>query len=364
MKKPNSLYIHIPFCEHICGYCDFVKLLYRDDFASSYVFSLIEEIKSLNLSNLKTIYIGGGTPTCLPSSLLKEVLSVCQPLLSKDYEFSVEGNPESLSEEKVALLARFGVNRVSIGMQSSHDERLKSLGRHHSLKDVISAVSLLRKHGIDNINVDLMYALPNEDSQELEEDLKAVLSLKTPHISAYSLILEDDSIFKHQNVKEAPSEVQADQYELILKTLRENGYERYEVSNFAKDGKYSKHNLTYWKDEGYYAAGLGASGYVDGIRFKNYVSLPRYLKERNKRESEEKETTTDELESYFLTNLRLSKGFSLSEFKARFGFPFLCKYQEKCDKLAARGLLNVTAERVYPTDQGLLLLDEILVELF
>lgn len=365
MKAPSSLYVHIPFCSSICGYCDFVKLLYRDDFAAAYLPSLKEEILSFRIpSKLSTIYVGGGTPSCLKEEDLADLLSFLKPYLGEGGEFTVEANPESLTPEKAQILARNGVNRVSLGMESATPRLLKLMGRRHDLAQVQEAVAALNEVGISNINLDLIYALPEESKEELNNDLEAALSLKTPHLSCYSLILEDSSLFHNKGIKEASSDEQAAQYEMILKRLREEGYRRYEVSNFAQGGHLSAHNLTYWRDEEYYGAGLGAAGYVNGIRYKNFVSLSDYLQSKSKRKEEEKVTLTSDYHYFLLTNLRLDEGFSLASFQNRFGVSFLEKAKKALPKLVAEGLMVVTPERVYCTDRGLLILDQVLLELF
>lgn len=362
---PRSLYVHVPFCRDICSYCDFCKLIYREPWAREYIPALFDEIDSFGIvpNSLETLYVGGGTPTSLADPLFTSLLQRLAPLLGPGGEFTVEANPDSLSKEKVAIMARNGVNRVSLGVQTFSPRLLALLRRHHTPENVRECLEMLARAGIANVNVDFMYALPGETPEEFERDLSAFSGLGVPHISTYSLILESGSILGVRGYQEASQDVQADMYEAILDALRKKGYRRYEVSNFALKGSESRHNRTYWKDEEYYGAGLGASGYVGGVRYTNVRSLPLYIKNARKRETEEVVSKDDDLRYFLLTNLRLEEGFREIDFEKRFHSPFL----EKCPKAAAlqeRGLLVATNDRWACTDRGLLLLDSVLVDLF
>ena len=249
----TSLYVHIPFCQKICSYCDFSKVLFNQKWAFSYIEALFKEIDSYKIKphSQKTIYVGGGTPTSLPDELFESLLLYLRKFLRAGGEFTVETNPESLTPLKIAIMKENGVNRVSIGMQSSNIKLLSLMEREHTYDDVYRCVNNLKTIGISNINVDLIYALPGEDMSILKEDIKALLSLDVPHISTYSLILEDSTKFKNLGYKEADDSIIADQYEEILNSLRAVGYERYEVSNYAKPGYESRHNTVYWKNKEY-----------------------------------------------------------------------------------------------------------------
>ncbi|MBP5091868.1 MAG: radical SAM family heme chaperone HemW [Bacilli bacterium] len=359
----RSLYVHIPFCRSICGYCDFTKLLYREEFSFAYIQELKKEILSKNLGPMDTIYVGGGTPSALSLDELQELFSLLARYVKDDTEFTVEANPESFDLEKAKLFASFGVNRLSFGLESAREDALRMMGREHSLGDLQNALNIARGVGISNLNVDLIYALPGEKMGELKEDIDALLSLGVPHLSTYSLTVGKGSIFAKKGMKETEQDEQAEQYELILASFRKEGYIRYEVSNFAKAGFESRHNKTYWKDEEYAGVGLGASGYEEGIRYTNTKSLAKYLAGKH-RDIIEKDDEEDALKYYFLTNLRLAEGFSLSDFEHRFGFSFLTRYEKTLSSLSKRGLLRCEGGRVFPTDQGVLLLDQILLSLF
>lgn len=359
---PRALYVHIPFCQHLCGYCDFCKLLINPKFVESYLPALFAELDAYAIGSVDTIYLGGGTPTALADPDFEAVLAKLSPYLAPAGEFTVEANPESLSDSKLALMKKYGVNRLSLGMESADPKLLQLMGRHHDFPKVQNAIARAKAAGITNLNVDLIYALPGETMVTLQSDLQALLSLDIDHISTYSLILEDDSLFKAEGISEASEEVQADSYELILKTLRAAGYTRYEVSNFARNGAYSRHNLVYWHDERYYGCGLGASGYIGSQRYTNTRSLPRYIKGPRIASSEEV-TLESDLSYYFLTHLRLEEGFALADFSAHFGFSFASRYEKTYDKLAEKGLIVSKEGRIKPTDHGIMVLDEILREL-
>jgi oxygen-independent coproporphyrinogen III oxidase len=360
---PQALYVHIPFCDHICAYCDFTKLFYRPDWGFSYVAELEREIDSCGDGPYKTIYLGGGTPTSLDLDLFACVLSELAPRLSNGGEFTCEANPESLSEAKLALMRLYGVNRLSIGIESSSPRLLKLMGRNHDFADSALAVERARKAGFDNISGDFIYALPHEGMATLQKDIARLLSLKLEHLSAYCLSVNPGTRFAAEGYREMEEGKQADQYEAILASFRAAGYDRYEVSSFCRPGRKSRHNLVYWTDEEYYGTGLGASGYVRGIRYDNTKNLKAYLEHRW-RCHEETVTPQDELKYYFTTNLRLEEGFALSSFRRRFGFDFFSVYREKAEKLAQEGLLTLLPSRVKATDRGILLLDRILLALY
>lgn len=362
--KPNSLYVHVPFCRHICAYCDFPKVIYNDAWVKSYLGALFFELEQRKIpKGLNTIYIGGGTPTSLGESDLDTLLGALRPYLAEPYEFSIEANPETMTLEKAKILAKHGVNRVSIGMQTTSSRLLKLLGRAHDEEDVRRSIALLREAGIANINVDLMYGLPFESEEELRKDLNAIESFDVPHISAYSLILEEGTAFYVKGIKPLDDDAQQDQFGIVREFLETHGWKRYEISNFARPGYECRHNLTYWHDEPYYAIGLGASGYVGDTRYVNTKNLQKYL---NHVYAGEIETLSKEsmIEDFLLTNLRLVEGFDPNVFKKRFGIDFLEAYHDKIRELADRGLLIVSPTRVKATSRGLDLLDTILRDLF
>lgn len=359
----DSLYIHIPFCDHICPYCDFPKVIYNPQWAFSYLDSLFFELDSLKINKVKTIYIGGGTPSSLSCDSLESLLKKVRPLLKEDYEFSFEANPDSLTKQKIALLAKYDVNRVSLGVQSTLDKNLSFLGRKHSFIDVSECVKNLKEAGISNINCDIIYAYKGLTITDLGKTIDDLLSLDLTHISAYSLILEKGTIFDIRGYKEENEDDCANQYEYILNRLRKEGYDRYEFSSFCKNNKKCLHNLSYWKNKEYYAIGLGASSYIGNKRYKNTLNLSSYLRKDYSR-VEEIVTNKDLYEYFLLTNLRLEEGFSIDRFEAIFGKEKTLELLGKTNKLLKDGLLIKEKNILRCSDRGLLLLDQVLLTLF
>ena len=316
----KSVYIHIPFCKNICSYCDFCKLYYKKDWVDLYLDKLNEEILDHYLDEkIKTIYIGGGTPSCLSLSQIKKLLEICQVFhLESQVEFTFECNLDDITEEILYLLKLKGVNRLSIGIQSFNETNLTFLNRQHTFVEAKEKMALIRRLGFENVNIDLMYALPTEDLSVLKKDLTLLLELEPNHISTYSLMIEPHTMLSKQNVKPISEDVDALMYKTIIKMLEKKGYHHYEVSNFAKDGYESKHNLTYWNNEEYYGFGLGASGYIDDIRYTNTKSLTKYLAGFYQKE-EEILSLKDVMDNELMLGFRKCEGISLTKFKQKFG---------------------------------------------
>ena len=271
MENSSSVYIHIPFCKNICAYCDFCKVLYNKAWAVKYLEKLKEEIKDRYMGEpIKTIYIGGGTPSALSLKEIEYLLTLTK-LFNTDIleEFTFECNIEDINEELLNLLAKFKVNRLSIGIESFNKENLLLMKRNVDYNDVAKKMELIRNKGFFNINLDLIYALPGEKISVLKKDIKLLLKLNPEHISTYSLMIEDNTFLKYKKINTIPEELDAFMYEYICKKLRKHGFKHYEISNFAKDGFESKHNLVYWNNEEYYGFGCGASGYIAGVRYDN-----------------------------------------------------------------------------------------------
>ena len=316
----KSVYIHIPFCRNICSYCDFCKLLYKKDWADLYLDKLNEEILDRYLDDeIKTIYIGGGTPSCLSLSQIKKLLEICHNFhLSSQIEFTFECNLDDITEEILYLLKLNGVNRLSIGIQSFNQVNLNFLNRQHTLEEAEEKMALIRKLGFNNVNIDLMYALPTEDLSILKKDLTMFLKLEPDHISTYSLMIEPHTMLYQKRIKPIIEDMDALMYKTIIKTLEKKGYHHYEVSNFAKEGYESKHNLTYWNNEEYYGFGLGASGYIDDIRYTNTKSLKNYL-DGFYRGEQEILSLKDVMDNELMLGFRKCEGVSLEKFKQKFG---------------------------------------------
>lgn len=362
-KRSNALYVHLPFCAHLCHYCDFAKLLYNGQLADAYVKALLDELESYHIGQVATIYLGGGTPTALSEQQLETVLAAVGPHLAANGEFTVECNVENATLGKLSLLKRYGVNRLSIGVESFHDEVLKAMNRKHTAAEAAEAVQSAKSLGFANINVDLMYGLPDTDIATVKEDIEGILKLDVDHISAYALSVAPNTVFYSRKVLEPAQETARAEYDLILSTLRQAGYRRYEVSNFARNGKLSAHNLVYWNDDEYYGIGLGASGYLDGVRYTNTRNMSKYLAGQY---ADEKETISPAIaeEDYLMLKLRLDEGFAKEDFAERFGFRYDDKYGEETKRLAEKGLLIDSPASLRCTDEGIMLLDYVLLHLF
>lgn len=279
MINKTSVYIHIPFCKSICAYCDFCKVLYNKEWAVAYLKKLKDEIKDRYMGEkIKTIYIGGGTPSSLSIKEIEYLLALTNLLNIQELEeFTFECNIEDITEELLDLLTKFKVNRLSIGIESFNEENLLLMKRKTDYKDAKRKMELIRSKGFNNVNLDLIYALPGEKMSTLKKDIKLLLSLNPEHISTYSLMIEDNTFLNYKKVNNISEEIDASMYEYICKKLKKAGYNHYEISNFAKEKCESKHNLVYWNNEEYYGFGCGASGYIAGVRYDNTRSLSKYL---------------------------------------------------------------------------------------
>ncbi|MCQ2814715.1 MAG: radical SAM family heme chaperone HemW [Bacilli bacterium] len=362
-NKVKSLYVHIPFCEHICDYCDFPKLQYFRNLAIQYLVSLKKEISDLHIqNNLDTIYIGGGTPTVLESDLLIELFEILKPYTLNLKEYCIETNPETLTQEKVSIIEKYHINRISIGVESTSNRILKSINRHHTFEDVISCVSLLKKHSINNINVDLILGLPNVTKDMLKDDLKNILNLNVEHISAYSLTVHPNTIFYMKGITENSADYERELYDIIHTTLTDANYIHYEISNFAKEGYFSKHNFTYWNNEQYYAVGLGASGYINNIRYSNTKNLSKY--NNFKYERKEEQVTKESYITYaIMLNLRTYKGLDCQKLKEETDYDIL--FEKKNYLRACINNKDLIKEKniIKPTYKGMMILDQIILNL-
>ena len=316
MNDISSVYIHIPFCIKICTYCDFCKMYYDFFDAKEYLLALKEEIsKNYKGDLIKTLYIGGGTPSCLNEeelTLLFDIIKIFN--LSSDLEFTFECNVSSIDDDFLSLLKKGGVNRLSIGVQSFNEKILNILGREKTSFDKLE----LAKKYFDNIHIDLIYGVNGESISDLGEDLEKFLSLDVSHISIYSLILEDNTILKVNNYEEISDDLNRDMYDLIVSTLKRHGYVHYEISNFAKEGYKSLHNLCYWNNDKYYGFGLGASGYISNIRYTNTRNIKKYLRGDYLCYKEVISKKVD-MENFMILGLRKIEGVSNYEFKKRYG---------------------------------------------
>lgn len=363
MTKPKALYIHIPFCNYICDYCDFCKLQYFYSDVSPYLNALKHELESYKIGELDTIYIGGGTPTSLSNKELETLLKIVEPYSYSVKEYTVEANPDSLSLDKLKLLKQYGVNRLSIGVESTHDDILSSINRHHTFNDVKKAVKEAREIGFNNINLDLILGLPDVSLDMIKEDINSLIKLEVEHISCYSLTVNEHTSFAIRGVKEPEQDTLREFYDEASKILENKGYVHYEVSNYAKKGNYSFHNLTYWKNERYYGIGLGASGYIDNVRYVNTRSISKYLKGKYRLE-EEIVTPKDDMNYQIMLSLRTCFGLDLELFKNKFKVNLYEKKKSEIDEYISNGFLFIENNYLKPTYNGMMILDSILVNLF
>ncbi|HEL0560076.1 TPA: oxygen-independent coproporphyrinogen III oxidase [Streptococcus equi subsp. zooepidemicus] len=367
-KKPTSAYVHIPFCTQICYYCDFSKVFIKNQPVDAYLEALIKEFESYQINSLKTLYIGGGTPTAITAKQLDYLLSHLQQHLQLDQleEFTIEANPGDLTEDKIAVLRQSAVNRISLGVQTFNDKQLKQIGRSHTEAQIYATIASLKEAGFQNISIDLIYALPGQTMQQVKENVAKALSLDIPHLSLYSLILEHHTVFMNKMRRgklQLPTEdLEAEMFEYIISEMEANGFEHYEISNFTKPGFESRHNLMYWNNDEYFGCGAGASGYLNGIRYRNRVPIQHYLKavaEGNARLSEEPLTKEEMMEEELFLGLRKKSGVSVSRFQEKFGLSFESRYGPVVRELQAQGLLVKDKDFVRMTKKGLFLGDSV-----
>lgn len=356
-----SVYIHIPFCESICSYCDFCKFLYNSKWVDNYLIALKNEILLRYRGEIvKTLYIGGGTPSCLSINELKKLFEIVKFLnISDDCEITFECNIENIDEENLKFLFNNKVNRLSIGIQTFSDKFLKFLNRRHDEGQIKNKIKLAKEIGFRNINIDLIYALPNQTIDDLENDIKKFLELDISHISTYSLIIEDNTKLKIDNVKNIDQDLDYEMYEYIVHELKKNGYNHYEISNFAKPGYESKHNLVYWNNENYYGFGLGASGYIDNVRYDNTRSLNKYLNgdyELNREILDKKQTIEYEL----ILGFRKIRGINKKGFYNKYGFDISNINLVK--KNIEKGKLIDDGENIFISDKYIYTSNNILID--
>lgn len=358
----ESVYIHIPFCRSICSYCDFCKMLYNGSFVTQYLNALLKEIKDrYDGEEIKTLYIGGGTPSSLSIKDLKYLFEIVRQFnLTKLEEFTFECNLNDLNEELLQFLFDNGVNRLSIGIESFNEDKLKFMERFHSYQEACNIFKIIRNIGFTNVNVDLIYGIPGETLKDLKKDLELILKLNPNHISTYSLIVEDNTKIGIQGVVPISEELDASMYEEICDLLDVKKYEHYEVSNFALKGKKSKHNLKYWNNEEYYGFGLGASGYTNGVRYENTRSLTEYVK-GNVRKNEEILSVEDKMYNELMLGFRKMEGINLKEFFIKYGV----NMQEVFDlhEVLKNEELIVDGEYIYVNPEYIYVMNEILIKI-
>ena len=366
MKK-LGLYIHIPFCKRKCHYCDFISFSGKQELIEKYVCSLKKEINAYKTNKedylIETIYFGGGTPSYIESKYIIDILQELKQkfTVSEDAEITIEINPGTVDEQKLKEYYNSGINRISFGLQSTKSELLKLVGRIHSYLDFLENYNIAREIGFKNINIDLMIGLPVQTLEDVEKDLERIIELKPEHISVYSLIIEEGTNIEQKiSNKELylPSEeLERKMYWKVKNTLEEKDYKHYEISNFAKPGYESKHNLSCWNQEEYIGFGLAAHSYIDNKRFSNTENLQQYIVGADDpvrpKTIHEIQTKEDQMKEYMLLSLRKTEGVKISEFKNKFVDNPIYLYRESLNKLVVQELIEIDVDSIKLTDKGI-----------
>ena len=362
MEKNIGIYVHIPFCVRKCRYCDFPSFAGTDN-VEIYFDALKSEIRNERDTRGRTadtVYLGGGTPSCVPPLYIENLMTELKKTyaISENTEIAMEMNPGTVEKDALSVYRRAGINRLSLGCQSFNDKSLKRLGRIHSSEDIIKTWDLLRAEGFENINLDLISSLPGEGLKEMEFSLKKAIELQPEHISVYSLIIEEGTEFRRLldagEMKDLPDEEeQAEMDSLVNSILRENKYERYEISNFAKEGRKCKHNLRYWERGEYRGFGLGAASLIGNRRFSNtrdmvYINKPGRVLSEDRLLSRE-----DEMAEFMFLGLRKTEGISSADFCTAFGTGIETVYGEQLKKQTADGFMEFSGGRYFYNDRGL-----------
>lgn len=376
MKKDLGIYVHVPFCVRKCGYCDFLSGAGNEEERKSYIEALIGEIRSYKefakAYRVSTVFIGGGTPSCLEGGQIRGIMEAVRETfdLEKRPEITIEMNPGTVTEEKLAAFKESGVNRLSIGLQSVDNANLKMLGRIHTREDFERSFNLARKAGFDNINLDLISSIPGQNVESWKEELCQAAAFEPEHISVYQLILEEGTAFyeKYAGHPELlpDEETSRSIYEVTGEVLEEMGYEQYEISNYAKPGKTCRHNLKYWERSDYLGLGLGAASMVRNIRMDNTRDMKEYLEKSTQPKTMRKNVQfieePQQMEEFMFLGLRKTRGISKKEFHRLFGREIELVYEKALKKLLEAGLLAEKKDRLYLSKEGVLLSNGVLAE--
>ncbi|MGP7819031.1 radical SAM family heme chaperone HemW [Niallia sp. 01092] len=369
----KAAYLHIPFCEHICHYCDFNKVFLKGQPVDEYLDALEKEINltvaQFGKNPLSTIFVGGGTPTALSAKQLERLCQIIneQLVMDETLEYTFEANPGDLSEDKLKALYNGGVNRLSFGVQSFNNELLKRIGRTHKAEDVFTSIEAAKKIGFRNISVDLIYSLPGQTLTDFKQTLETAFTLDIEHFSGYSLIIEPKTVFYNLQRKgklPTPGEdAEAAMYEVLLEEMHKHGFEQYEISNFAKPGYKSLHNLTYWNNEQYFGFGAGAHGYVAGSRRSNYGPLKKYIEPLTQNQLPLLEnysvTKSEKMEEEMFLGLRKNEGVNISLFENKYNETPLSLFNKEIDELINRELLVIKDNALQLTERGRFLGNEV-----
>ncbi|MGD8450397.1 MAG: radical SAM family heme chaperone HemW [Phycisphaerae bacterium] len=371
----RALYVHVPFCRTLCGYCDFYSVVAEPGRLESLVVALLDELDRAARAlqpRFDTIFVGGGTPTVLPEPLLRRLLDACARLAAPaaDREFTVEANPATVSPGTAAVLAAASVNRVSLGAQSFQPRELLTLQRTHTPEQVAQTVAVCRAAGLDHLSLDLIFGIPGQTLGSWRDSLRQVVELSPEHLSCYGLTYEPGTPLHDQRdagqVQPVDPDLEADMYEQAIDDLAAAGYEQYEISNFARPGAACRHNLVYWHNEPYLGIGPAAAGYVDGVRYQNVADVDAYTQAvsagRSPRDNEERLDAASQAGETAMLALRLCAGLDRRRFTERFGRDPVDHFRKAVDRHAADGLLEVTPEAVHLTRRGRLIADRVIAD--
>ncbi|MBP8634338.1 MAG: radical SAM family heme chaperone HemW [Clostridia bacterium] len=371
MLNELGIYIHIPFCKQKCYYCDFVSYSNKCSEVKEYIESLKKEIEEFDFSNYKvtSIYIGGGTPSYIDSIYIVEILSElkeklkCNLIEFKDIEITIEVNPGTVDTKKLNDYKKLGINRLSIGLQSTKNDILKKIGRIHTYQEFLEIYKLARETGFKNINIDLMIGIPGQKIGDLKNTLQDIIKLEPEHISVYSLIIEENTpiekMLENGEIKLPDEDLERNMYWYVKNTLELNGYNHYEISNFAKLGKESRHNLNCWNQEEYIGFGVAAHSYLNGIRFSNTINVEEYIQhiENNRKEEniqiEESQSLEDKKNEFMMLGFRKIQGVDIARFKEKFIDNPIFLYRENLNKLVEEGLIEVDLNHIKLTNKGI-----------
>jgi len=363
-----GLYLHFPFCVSKCPYCDFNSYpLKEENQITSYITAIYKEItaysQQLKKSNISTIYFGGGTPTILSGVQISNILEFCKGkfIIDKNAEITIEANPGTIDSKKIKLLIESGINRLSLGAQSFNDLFLKKLGRIHNTRDTIDSYYLAREIGFNNINIDIMFALPEQTTEDLQNTLKKAVSLKPDHLSLYNLTINPGTEYyekyKRNKIKLPSEDEDYDMYSWAINYLKVNDFEHYEIANFARPNKMSKHNLIYWQNKPYLGIGAGAYSFIKGYRYMNYENPERYIRvvmsDKLPVDNGEKLSLRKRMIETIILGLRTKNGISYKKFITRFKVDITTTFPRQIKKLVNLGLLEKDDHKIKLTQKGI-----------
>lgn len=363
--KELGIYVHIPFCKQKCSYCDFISYCDKNDLIEKYIKALKQEIEnsSVNEYEISTIYIGGGTPSYIESKYISEILKTIKQKynISKNVEITIEVNPGTATKEKLRDYVEAGINRISIGLQSCNNNLLKMIGRIHTYEEFLSTYKLAREVGFKNINVDLMIGLPNQTLDDVKKSLEEISKLNPEHISVYSLIVEEGTPIEKKiakgQLKLPNEELEREEYWEVKKFLENLGYKHYEISNFAKTGYESKHNLNCWEQKEYLGFGAAAHSYMKKTRYSNTENIEKYINQEMQSKQlhmvHEVQKEEEQKKEYMLLGLRKIDGVQISSFKNKFGCNPIMEFKNELNKLTQEGLIEIDLDQIKLTEKGI-----------